>query len=332
MTSTCEACEQSQVAIVESGDNAEDPYRLCAACHHRIQKRALRPIEWYNLAKRHGWNQFLLHDDFYEETGVATQPEELVEFAENFPAPTLLSIVHDPNLLLDFSITRWHLEQNIVDAWSALPRSDILAALSKRFAITANVAIRAKVLEICALVLREHAEQFVRYAWGDYPAKVDLHSLAQASATCLPFREGFDRVAAAVGFHEGARKRDAASCLFYFHATETLDWIEQNIFEPITESWGCLAAASQLDWARAESWLRRARPLSLVAIDALLAIARPQSPLLRAFKPRLIHPPEPARFREILLKYASSDCVPRVQQRTDALLGYANTILETDRK
>ncbi len=332
MTSTCEACEQSPAEIVEAGDNAEDPYHLCAACHHRIQARALRPIEWHNLAKRHGWNQFLLHDDFYEETGVATQPEDDVQRAGDFPAPTLSGVSHDVNLLLDFSITRWHLEKNVVDAWSTLRSSDVLAALTKRFAIKANMDIRAKVLEICALVLHENAEEFVRYAWGDYPAKVDLYSLAQASAACLPFREGFDQVAAAVYSHEGARKRDAASCLCYFHSTETLDWIEQNIFEPITESWGYLAAASQFDWPRAESWLKRGRPLSLVAIDTLLAIARPQSPFLRAHEPRLIQPPKPARFRESLMEYATKDCVPRVQQRTDSLLSYINTILEMDRK
>jgi len=332
MTSICEACEQSPAEIVEAGDNCEDPYHLCTACHHRIQARALRPIEWYNLAKRHGWNQFLLHDDFYEETGVATQPEDDVEHAKDFPAPTLFTVSHDPNLLLDFSITRWHLEKNVVDTWSMLRRSDVLAALAKRFAITANASIRAKVLEICALVLREHAEEFVRYAWGDYPAKVDLHSLAQASAECLPFREGFDRVVAAVSSLEGAQKREAASCLCYFHSTETLEWIERNIYEPITESWGYLAAASEFDWARAESWIKRARPLSLVVIDALLAIAKPPTPFLRAQKPRLIQPPTPARFREVLMEYAAKDCVPRVQQRTDTLLNSINAILEIDRK
>jgi hypothetical protein len=332
MTSICEACEQSPAEIVETGDNAENPYHLCTACHHRLEARALRPVEWYNLAKRHGWNQFLLHDDFYEETGVATQPEEDIENAKDFPAPTLSDVSHDPNLLLDFSITRWHLEKKVVDAWSALQRSNVLVALTQRFAITANAGIRAKVLEICALVLHEHAEEFTRYAWGDYPTKVDLQSLAQASAACLPFREGFDRVVAAVCSHEGARKRDAASCLCYFHTTETLDWIEQNICEPITESWGYLAAASQFDWLRAESWLKRGRPLSLVAIDALLAIARPQSSFLRAHKPRLIQPPTPARFNELLMEYAAKDHVPRVQQRTETLLNHTNTILQLDPK
>jgi hypothetical protein len=284
------------------------------------------------LAKRHGWNQFLLHDDFYEETGVATQPEEDVDRAEAFPAPSISSVSHDANLLLDFSITRWRLEQNVVDIWCKLQRTDVLAALTERFAITTNAEVRSKVLEICALVLQEYAEEFVRYAWGDYPAKVNLHSLAQASAACLPFRDGFDRVVAAVSSHEGSQKREAASCLCYFHSTETLDWIERNIYEPITESWGYLAAASEFDWARAESWLNRARPLSLVAIDALLAIAKPQSPFLRAQEPRLIQPPTPARFREALMEYAAKDCVPRVQQRTDTLLNLINTVLEIDRK
>ena len=332
MTSICEACEQSPAEVVESGDDAENPYRLCIACHLRIQARALRPIEWYNLAKRHGWNQFLLHDDFYEDTGVATQPEEDVERAEDFPAPLLSSVTHDSSLLLDYSITRWRLEKNILDAWSKLQPNDVLAALTKRFAITTNVGIRAKVLEICALVLREYAVEFIRYAWGDYPAKADLYSLAQASAACLPFREGFDRVVAAVNFHEGKKKHEVAFCLSYFHSVETLDWIEQNTCEPITDSWGSIAAASQLDWLRIESWLRHGRPLSLVAIDALLAIERPQTPFLRTYQPKLIQPPTPDRFKEVLKEYASKDRVPRVEQRTKILLNNINTILAVDKK
>jgi len=320
MAQLCEACEQAKAETVEACDDAKEPYHLCSACHHRLHARSLRPREWYNLAKRHGWYQFLLHDDFYDEDGVADQPEETVERPKDFSAPSLVDVSNNARALLDFSITRWRLREDTVTAWLALRHSDVRLALSERFAATTNVAIRATVLEICALVLREHAEEFVRYAWGEYPDKVDLNSLAQASAACLPFREGFERVVSILSSLEDRQKRDAAFCLSYFHASETLDWIEQNIFEPITESWGYLAAASKIDWTRVESWFDRGRPLSLVAIDTLLAIANPQSPFLRAYKPRLLQPPKPERFKKTLTDYAARDRVPRVQQRIDALL------------
>lgn len=82
--------------------------------------------------------------------------------------------------------------------------------------------------------------------WGEYPS-VDLVSLAQASAACLSFREGFDRVCGALDETEGTRKRDLMFGLSYFRSTEALDWIEKAIFEPITESWAYLAAASNVN-------------------------------------------------------------------------------------
>ena len=326
MPQLCEACEHNAADSVEPCDNSEQPYHVCAACCHRLHARALRPLEWYNLAKRHGWSQFLLHDDFYEEDGNACQPVEPVEHAEEFPAPKLEDVAHDAAMLLDYSITRWHFDGNVATAWKPLSRPNILAVLSQRFGASSSLEIRSRVLEICASALHEAGADFVRYAWGDYPTAVALPSLANASAACLPFREGFDRVAAALAEEEGSRKRDLMFSLGYFHSPEALDWIEKFIYEPITESWGYLAAASKLDWPRVESWFEQGRPLSLVAIDALAAIIRPQSPFLRAYGPRLYQPPSPDRLRQVLSAYAERDRVPRVQQRTSALITHVDTL------
>jgi hypothetical protein len=87
-----------------------------------------------------------------------------------------------------------------------------------------------------------------------------------------------------------------------------------------------LAAASKLDWSRVERWFERGRPLSLVAIDALGAIVRPQTPFLQSYGPRLHQPPSTDRFRQVLLAYAQRDRVPRVEQRISKLISYAEII------
>lgn len=133
-------------------------------------------------------------------------------------------------------------------------------------------------------------------------------------------------MAAALAEQVGSHKRDLIFSLGYFHSPEALDWIEQHIFEPITEAWGSLAAASRLDWPRVERWFERGRPLSLVAIDALTAIVRPQSPFLRAYGPCLHQPPTSDRFTQVLSAYAERDRVPRVQQRTAGLIPHADTL------
>lgn len=326
MSKLCEACERVSAETVESCDDPNEPYHLCTSCHKRLHARALRPSEWFNLAKRHGWSQFLLHDDLYDEDGAACQPEEAVERPGDFPAPSLAAVAHDARRLLDYSITRWHFESDLATAWSSIRREEILEALSERFNSTKNAGIHSRLLEICASALGDSGADFVRYAWGDYPSTVALPAVAQASAACLPFRDGFSRVTAALAEQNRSQKRDLMFSLGYFHSPEALDWIEQNIFEPITEAWGYLAAASRIDWPRAECWFERGRPFSLVAIDALAAIIRPQSPFLRDYGPRLHQPPTGHRFRQVLSAYAERDRVPRVQQRTATVLSHAEIL------
>jgi hypothetical protein len=328
MPRICEACERANAEVVEPGDDPGEFYHVCAACQHRLRTRALRPLEWYNLAKRHGWDQYFLHDDFYDDNGAAAQPEVPVEHPNDFPSPTLSQVAHDAQLLLDYSITQWHLVPEIAAAWARLDRTSVLAALSERFASNSNGTIRCRVLEVCASALHEAGADFVRYAWGDYPETVHLPSLAQASAACLPVREGFDRVAVALAQLQGSRKRDVMFSLAYFHSRDALDWIEQNIFEPFTDSWGHLAAASCFDWARAERWFDHARPLSLVAIDALAAIVEPRSPLLRTYGPRLHQPPTVEHFKQVLSTYGERDPVPRVQKGIDMLILRADALVK----
>lgn len=328
LTSMCEACELVPAQCVEPCDDAETPYRLCMPCHGRLRSLSLRPLEWYNLAKRHSWQRFLLHDDFYEEDGTATAPEEDLESPEVFPSPSLAAVSHDPRLLLDYSITRWYFDSNTAATWSAFPRSDILKALSERFESTRNIEVRSRVLEICATSLGEFGSILVRYAWNKYPTTVSLIALTEASASCLPFHEGFPMVTAALSKLSGSRKRDLIFCLGYFQATAALDWIEEHIFEPITEDWGRLAAASKLDWPRAERWLEGGRPLSLVALDALSAIIHPRTPFLQSQQLRLHSPPTSQRLIQVLTGYAEKDGVPRVQQRTNTLIEHAARLTE----
>jgi len=108
MSELCEACERASAETVESCDDPNEPYHLCTACFKLLHARALRPAEWYNLAKRHGWYQFLLHDDFYDDDGTAIQPQVAVERPRDFPAPSLAAVAHASGQLLDYSITRWH--------------------------------------------------------------------------------------------------------------------------------------------------------------------------------------------------------------------------------
>lgn len=326
MSQTCEACENARVEKLESCDNEAAPYRLCSACFTRLHHRALRPIEWYNLAKRHGWWQHLLHDDFYGDDGTAFQPDCEVQSPELYPAPTLQEVAGDPEALLDFTITRWRFSETVARMWQDQPATIALNVVTRRFAQNQQVGIRSALLDVAATI-GQHCEGFVRYAWGEYPESVDLSSMARASASCLPFREGFDQVVDALKGRDERERRQLMFSLSYFRSSEALDWIERNIFSPITEDWGRLAAASELDWTRVAKWLDLGRPLSLVALDALAALIRTRTPLLRVWSPRLLRVPDSETLAIALRSCAEKDPVPRVERITGFILDHASCLI-----
>lgn len=320
MSTLCRACECESATIVEPCDDARDPYLLCAACHERLHSMSLRPLEWYNLARRHGWQQFLLHDDFYLDDGTATCPEEDVVDAERFPMPAFVALRDDPETLLDWCVARWHLGEAELDAWRSLDHNARQTALAARFTGTTNIAIRDVVLDIVGQLGDARSADFVRAAWNEYPQNLSLGWLAKASATTLPLDEGFPRVVAALADLPPSERRDRMYSLGYFASPAGLDWIEQNAFDPIVESWGYLAALCRPSWPRLAAWLKRGRPWSLIAIDTLVAITRRPTPLLQQRDVRLDDAPLFGELEAALGNYQQQDSMPRVTQRVALLL------------
>lgn len=324
MIPQCEACEAAPVDTIELEENPDDPYYLCAGCYARLHAQALRPLEWYNLARRHGPYGYLLGDDCYDN-GVAREPHRPVESPRRFPAPTLRAASRSAESLFDFSVTRRGLNDKLVAAWTALPADEVMAELSSRYAATRKLEIRSCVLE-CAAAVGPAAAELVRSAWGEED-RLGLVFLAGASAACLPFREGFDRVRAAVDALDVKDVRQQMLYFHDFHTPEVLDWIEARLSSPVTVDWGRLAAASMLDWPRAERWLSSGRPLSLVALDALVAIATPGA--LGEYSPRLHHPSDARTLQSTLTAYAQRDDVPRVEKATSYLLAHLDVLAGT---
>ena len=325
MVDVCEACESVPFEVEEPCDEGR-PYRICAECHRRLTSLTLRPLEWFNLAKTHGYWQFLLHDDFYDEDGTAYQPKGDVDDADRYPAPTLSEVQGDPDRLLDFTITRWHFRQEVAAAWQAIDKSLVLETVTRRYAESGNVDIQAAMLDVAASALAEDGHTFVSGAWSDYREPRQLGSLAKASAACLPFSDGFSRVVDSLAAMDEKQRRDCMYALSYFHRSDTLDWLEQNVSSPVTGGWGRLAAASEFSWDRAVAWLASGRLVSLVALDALAEIVRPQSPLLRDFAPELINKPDFHTFQTKLNQYVSRDAAPRVKKTVGFLIEHAETL------
>lgn len=115
--------------------------------------------------------------------------------------------------------------------------------------------------------------------------------------------------------------------LNYLRHEKTLDWIEGSAGRIINVNinWGHLAAASHFSWEKAAQWLNRGRPLSLIALDALLFCTTcgerlNQSPWMQENRPTLIDNPKPDIVARKLQEYLKIDNVPRTRLTIEKII------------
>ena len=147
----------------------------------------------------------------------------------------------------------------------------------------------------------------------------------KALAASLPPDEAFDLAKA---WAEQATEREARKTRLMAFGNlahpRTLEFIEHwwesaHPDLPVTEDWGRLAADSRLTWAITDAWLKQGRPVSLIALDALLTYLP---------RPGYYHVAPPAdfglqnieTFRNVLMLYREQDSSSRVTRIVDYLM------------
>lgn len=326
-TTLCEACQKNEMNVVEASDEPKQPYQLCRQCHERLLTYSLRPIEWYNLAVLHSSKQFLLHDDFYGEDGQAFQLEEDVVITKSEKAPTLQAVRRDLVSLLDFSITRWFLEDDVIDALKQHDQQRILDAVQRRFDQTHHVEVKSRMLEITADVLGTSAAGWVRELL-DQADEEFLYPLSWAAASSLPVDEGLQRTLDKLkSVSEKELPLEAFICLHRFRSNKILDWMESNCTH-FHDQWGSLAAVSYPTWERMKSWLNKGRPFSLIALDTMANCAKGNRPaLVEQYSPKILKT-DKNEVEKILNEYYQKDHVPRVKMKVSKILENKQDIFE----
>jgi hypothetical protein len=305
-TLTCEACKQGPVQETIESYCPQHPFRLCSACSHRLRTFTLRPLEWFNLAATHTFQEYYLHDDSYRDDGTATQFMEKVVSPEEFPAPNLDQARQNPESLLDYAISRWYLKDNVIRVLESHEKKDVLVeTLKRRVSDSMNPNIEERAYEICAC-LGPSAGYWIHERWHHYHPHT-IGSLIKATAKCLPVPEGFPLALQALEKVPPLELFEIASSLAHFRSPKTLNWIEEHASLPFFEQLSRLAASSNLSWKRACEWLERGRPLSLIAVFALRACWNYNTPLLRTLRPKLLEPESTEVMTKTLEHYATID-------------------------
>lgn len=318
----CQACLTAPVEQ-EIAETEGEPFRVCSACALRLQNLALRPIEWYRLAALHGPLTALLHDDFYDQDGRADQNRMPVEHATLFSAPTLRMVSANLASLLDYAMTRWHLDDAVVAALRMHPANAVLSSISDLAESRPTEWVESRCYEIAARVLGPVAGEWLASRWETGTTPRTLFAFLEAAASCLPRDDTVPRALEAV---ERASERDLSSwamALAWFRSELVLDWMEERVRSPVSDRWGQLAACSGFTWSTATRWLAAGRPLSLVAIDALATIMRPNAPGRAPTLADLVGnmPDAPARSEILnrLREHALNDPVPRITQAIERI-------------
>jgi hypothetical protein len=318
----CQACEKlTRVWPIEDDDPVE-PYFLCQDCSKRLSLRALRPLEWFNLASKHGWQKYSLHDDFYDEDGTATQPDVQHFSDDGMLAPSLNEAATSLERLLGYCFTRWSLGDAEFEALAAYNSEGLLAKLNHPDA-TSNPEKLSVALTICANVLGVHASTWVSNQYERSVEEDLLYFWADAAAICLPPPEGLEKTINALTDYKGRQLNERIGALSWFRSDRVLVWIEGNAPSAnVTGHWGQLAALSNLTWNKAEGWLARGRPFSLIALDALdqfMHLPR-HAPLVRKLKPALRGVGDRETVLRALETQKSKDPSPRCVRKCDFLV------------
>lgn len=323
----CEACKVAAVNVIERADDKDQPYRVCNKCHQRLVTYSLPPIEWYNLAVIHSPHKFLLHDDFYDDNGLSYQLEEDLILTAGYEAPTLKDVESNLGALIDFSVTRWSLEDEVITALNKHNASLLFSCVKEKFYNTHNLEVKSRMLEILADVLGPIDVDWLRDLWRNYNDEL-LYPLSLVTATTLPDKEGLDNVFARLNSkNKKELPKDAFSCLYRFRSNIVLDWIEDTC-EEFDDNWGRLAAVSYPTWERMKTWLGKGRPLSLIALDTMENCCVDFSdPIIKRISPKVIGLGTD-NYEKVLNEYYQSDNVPRVKRKVAGIIENKEIIFE----
>lgn len=320
---TCESCKINKAETSVVYDEQFAPYYLCFPCQVRLEKKALRPLEYFNLAAIHG-NEYYLHDDFYEDsTGQATQPKIEIIDADKFPFPSFKEVKTDLSRLIDFAFVQYDTTDEVNAAFHQFKPQDILSIIDSK--ISYNKAIRYKAYRIVAHAVGRAGESWLRNEWSGRKEN-ELLLFAEALAKCLPTGEAFGIITSELEHADDLHLAEKSTSLIYFQSAKTLAWMESiaDRIHNVSPTWGLLAAASQFDWKRAEGWLNRGRPLSLIALDALVHCTtkqdETQSLWLKKNPIQLLREDKKEIISAMLEKYLASDNVPRTRHLINKVL------------
>ncbi len=148
----------------------------------------------------------------------------------------------------------------------------------------------------------------------------EFHLRMEKIVSMYNAKEAFEMIIEELDNCEDKYLSELMGSLNYIQYEPVLDWIENNVHRTnsISQSWGHLAASSKFNWQRAKKWLENGRPLSLIALDAIMFCTTKDKRLNQSAWMRKIDPNLPGETNEVeiaktIKEYLEKDKVPRTK-------------------
>jgi hypothetical protein len=309
MSHVCECCRIAPALSTE-------PFLLCLNCQGNVNAGTLTPREWYNLVVFHGGHHPLLSDKYYYQDGEAVVCFTDSPLTENDKIPVLDNIKNYVNDLLEFYFFPWSdpatVEQRDLII-TTIPVDLILSFLDKIIATKVTHHAWSYCYKMYGQFVGSKNPEWIKQqlqanfdiAYKLSVSKSRRHMLTQpsvvksllaAALTSLPPQQIMQLTQAARNLYP-----DVGLSLLKFteFSDEALTWLENNVTEPYSP-WGAVVAPLNLTWERAEKWIVKGRPMSLVAMSAFHFMAKSATV-------KLLLPADEAHMTQVMNDYQKTD-------------------------
>lgn len=207
-----------------------------------------------------------LYDEEYED--IRTLDGNIVS-TETLRKTDLESIKNDLPLLIGLAFVKYEPDSEVIKYLQGFDKLEVFHRTIEMVHLYPELDYRA--YNILGEVIGIVAAEWLKTQW-EKSEDSDLRFFAKPFIQCLGVDAAFEIITKEIEQKDIGNIGSELEELLLFKDDRVLDWIESvsNRIITIKTQWGHLAAGSNFSWQRAEKWLSCSRPLSLIALDALL--------------------------------------------------------------
>jgi hypothetical protein len=162
----CEATRTEPAEVSIESDDPNYPFQVCNDVASRLKACALTPLEFYRLVAIHGRGEFWLHDDFYDDDGIAQQPGVRVPKKKGERMPKIQEIRNNLEDLLDYYFSQPEQDEPSLQLLAQFDKSILFSAVERRLGNPPRKGIEGRAYLIFQRLLPQQLAASLEKKWN----------------------------------------------------------------------------------------------------------------------------------------------------------------------